>query len=387
MKMGERSSILQFQIQILRKEMEDYKQEICQQEDKKKNLIKRLEQLKEEQSGHMCELRKQIREKEKILDQKEQWSKEQVEHTVKENIMLKHNHEEELEELHCKLARLQVQEEVLQAEKEPWLLYKSEGMLENQQKIEKLEKDIADSQRIFQEMSEYYQRSHALAIEDIDRKTAQQSEEIKQQSLKKVKENVGRRNEMELKENDRLKQEVDVYFKKISELESNVWKLEMENLEHVDKLLSATPGDPQNSLMKAFHAPTASIGSPDIPSVSESIMQIIGETSPESADRPPCSIRPLKESEGAQEERDETPDTSQDHSEILSSSEYDFMGGIHVLPLKQKLCVIGTAAPLHHQPPLTDASLGPSTVTTQAIQSKVQQSHTSTLQSGRSDES
>ncbi|XP_073730455.1 coiled-coil domain-containing protein 83 isoform X4 [Misgurnus anguillicaudatus] len=335
----------------------------------------------------MCELRKQIREKEKILDQKEQWSKEQVEHTVKENIMLKHNHEEELEELHCKLARLQVQEEVLQAEKEPWLLYKSEGMLENQQKIEKLEKDIADSQRIFQEMSEYYQRSHALAIEDIDRKTAQQSEEIKQQSLKKVKENVGRRNEMELKENDRLKQEVDVYFKKISELESNVWKLEMENLEHVDKLLSATPGDPQNSLMKAFHAPTASIGSPDIPSVSESIMQIIGETSPESADRPPCSIRPLKESEGAQEERDETPDTSQDHSEILSSSEYDFMGGIHVLPLKQKLCVIGTAAPLHHQPPLTDASLGPSTVTTQAIQSKVQQSHTSTLQSGRSDES
>ncbi|XP_065112560.1 coiled-coil domain-containing protein 83 isoform X2 [Paramisgurnus dabryanus] len=330
MKMGERSSILQFQIQIKRNEIEDYKREICQQEDKKKTLIKRLEQLKEEQSGHVCELRKQIKEKEKILDQKEQWSKEQVEHNVKENIMLKHNHGKELEELHCKLARLQVQKEVLQAEKEPWLLYKKEGMLENQQKIEKLEKDIADSQRIFQEMSEYYQRSHALGIEDIDRKTAQQSEEIKQQSLKKVYKNVVRRNEMELKENERLKKEVDVYFKKISELESNVWKLEMENLEHVDKLLSDIPGDPQNSLRKAFHAPTASLGSPDIPSVSESIMQRSGETSLESVDRPPCSLRPLEEAEGAQEERDVTPDPPQDHSETLSSSEYDFM--VRLLP-------------------------------------------------------
>ncbi len=56
-------------------------------------------------------------------------------------------------ELHCKLARLQVQVKELQEEQQVWLQYKNEGSIKDQQKIQKLEKDIALTQRTYQEIS------------------------------------------------------------------------------------------------------------------------------------------------------------------------------------------------------------------------------------------
>lgn len=56
-------------------------------------------------------------------------------------------------ELRCKLARLQVQVKELQEEQQVWLQYKNEGSIKDQQKIQKLEKDIALTQRTFQEIS------------------------------------------------------------------------------------------------------------------------------------------------------------------------------------------------------------------------------------------
>lgn len=56
-------------------------------------------------------------------------------------------------ELHCKLARLQVQVKELQEEQQVWLQYKNEGSIKDQQNIQKLEKDIALTQRTYQEIS------------------------------------------------------------------------------------------------------------------------------------------------------------------------------------------------------------------------------------------
>lgn len=58
-----------------------------------------------------------------------------------------------VKELRCKLARLRVQVEELQTERQERLQYKNEGSIKDYQKIEKLEKHIASTQINFQELS------------------------------------------------------------------------------------------------------------------------------------------------------------------------------------------------------------------------------------------
>uniref|UniRef100_A0A673M9R8 Uncharacterized protein n=1 Tax=Sinocyclocheilus rhinocerous TaxID=307959 RepID=A0A673M9R8_9TELE len=126
-------AFIQFQIQVQMKEIEDFEEEICQLEDKKKKLIKLQEQLREEHRGHVRELQKQMKEQERNLEQRQREDEEQVERMARENLELKHKQEKELE----------VKE--LQAEQQVWLQYKNKGSIKDQQKIQKLEKDIAST--------------------------------------------------------------------------------------------------------------------------------------------------------------------------------------------------------------------------------------------------
>uniref|UniRef100_A0A671S438 Coiled-coil domain-containing protein 83-like n=1 Tax=Sinocyclocheilus anshuiensis TaxID=1608454 RepID=A0A671S438_9TELE len=280
------------------------------------------EQLREEHRGHVRELQKKMKEQERNLEQRQREDEEQVEGTARENLELKHKQEKELEELRCKLARLQVQVKELQEEQQVWLQYKNEGSIKDQQKIQKLEKDIALTQRTFQEISEYFQRSLVAAINETEQKVAQS-----------------------LKDGIQLAFEVPLYNEKVAVLESTVHKLEEEILD----LVSLSPGN-------EFLAQSASLGSHDTHNMDRNIMKISPEETSDLLDRPRYPLQPLTEVEGAQQKSNvtasgsTTTSTPPDYSEMFSG-QTDFTGPTHLGSLEQKLLwVIGKAYPLHPQP-------------------------------------
>ncbi|KAI2659762.1 Coiled-coil domain-containing protein 83 [Labeo rohita] len=298
-------AFIQFQIQVKKKEIQEFEEEVSQLEDKKQNLIN-LEQLKEEQRRHERDLQKQMKEHERNLEQRQREDEEQVKQVAQENLELKHKQEKELEELRCKLASLQVQVKELQVERETWLQYKNEGSIKDHQKIEKLEKDIALTQRIFQEISD-----------ESEQKVAQSVKDGIQLAFKKANENLDNESKLEIKEMQFLKKQVPLYKEKVAELESTVQKLEEEVLDLVSLI-------------------------------------------PELVNRPPYSLQPLAEVEGAQQKSDATTSTSStppDFSEMFNS-QIGFTGPMHLGRLEQKLlCVIGKAYPLH-PPPNDPADMG-----------------------------
>ncbi|XP_051542260.1 coiled-coil domain-containing protein 83-like isoform X2 [Myxocyprinus asiaticus] len=350
--------------------------------------MKLQEHLREEHAGQVNELHNQLKEQERNLEQSELAYKDQVESAVQSNLELKCKQEKELEELCCKLERLQVQLEEVQAERQEWLQYKNEGSMENQQKIQKLGKDIASTQTIFQEMSEYLQRSLTDAVEEIDKKTAQLHDETMQQAVERAFENLDNHIKRSIKLYDCLKKEVAVYIKEVSVFESTVQQLEKENLELVNKLLKDLD---DLSLGNAFHAHNARLGSYDDTHLDVTIMKISPEETPELVGRPPYTLQPLAEAEGAQHKRDVTdsgsitPSIALDLSKIFYSSETDFMGLMHLGPLEQRfLCVVGKAATLHPLP--SDLQMSQTEkwpVTSQIIQ-EFQKPQTST-QCGKTD--
>uniref|UniRef100_A0A8C1G4U8 Coiled-coil domain containing 83 n=1 Tax=Cyprinus carpio TaxID=7962 RepID=A0A8C1G4U8_CYPCA len=287
------------------------------------------EQLREEHRGHVRELQKKMKEQERNLEQRQREDEEQVECTARENLELKHKQEKELKELRCKLARLQVQVKELQEEQQVWLQYKNEGSIKDQQKIQKLEKDIALTQRTFQEISEYFQRSLVAAINETEQKVAQS-----------------------LKDGIQLAFEVPLYNEKVAVLESTVHKLEEEILD----LVYLSPGN-------EFLVQSASLGSHDTHNMDRNIMKINPEDTSELVDRARYPLQPLTEVKGAQQKSNVTASGSTttssppDFSEMFSG-QADFTGPTHLGSLEQKLLwVIGKAYPLH-PPPNDPADMG-----------------------------
>uniref|UniRef100_A0A8C2J147 Coiled-coil domain containing 83 n=1 Tax=Cyprinus carpio TaxID=7962 RepID=A0A8C2J147_CYPCA len=345
-------AFIQFQIQVKREEIQDFEEEICQLEDKKQKLIKLQEQLREEHRGHVRELQKKMKEQERNLEQRQREDEEQVECTARENLELKHKQEKELEELRCKLARLQVQVKELQEEQQVWLQYKNEGSIKDQQKIQKLEKDIALTQRTFQEISEYFQRSLVVAINETEQKVAQSLKDGIQLAFERAKENLDNTSKLEIKEMHWLKKQVPLYNEKVAVLESTVHKLEEEILD----LVSLSPGN-------EFLVQSASLGSHDTHNMDRNIMKINPEETSELFDRARYPLQPLTEVKGAQQKSNVTASGSTttssppDFSEMFSG-QADFTGPMHLGSLEQKLLwVIGKAYPLH-PPPNDPADMG-----------------------------
>ncbi|XP_056096261.1 coiled-coil domain-containing protein 83 [Rhinichthys klamathensis goyatoka] len=325
-------AFIQFQIQVKKKEIQDSKDEMCQLEDKNQKLIKLQEQLRVEKTRHVRELNKQIKERERNLEQRQREDEEQVKQTTQENLELKQEQEKHLEELRCKLARLQVQVEELQTDRQEWLQYKNEGSIKDHQKIEKLEKNIAFTQMIFQELSEHFQKSLAAAVEKDKQMEAQSIKDINQLALK-----------------------VPLYINRVAVLESTIQQLEKENLEHIDNLFQILcMDDPLVSQDDEFLAQSASVGSHDTRSTDRNITKISLEETSALVNRPPYSLQPLAEE--AQQERDATacdgttPSTPPDLSEMYSS-QTTFTRAMHLdLMGRILLCVIGKASTLHPPP-------------------------------------
>uniref|UniRef100_A0A8C1G4N3 Coiled-coil domain containing 83 n=1 Tax=Cyprinus carpio TaxID=7962 RepID=A0A8C1G4N3_CYPCA len=285
------------------------------------------EQLREEHRGHVRELQKKMKEQERNLEQRQREDEEQVECTARENLELKHKQEKELKELRCKLARLQVQVKELQEEQQVWLQYKNEGSIKDQQKIQKLEKDIALTQRTFQEISEYFQRSLVAAINETEQKVAQSLKDGIQLAFEVLQTPYCCLN---------CEYYVPLYNEKVAVLESTVHKLEEEILD----LVYLSPGN-------EFLVQSASLGSHDTHNMDRNIMKINPEDTSELVDRARYPLQPLTEVKGAQQKSNVTASGSTttssppDFSEMFSG-QADFTGPTHLGSLEQKLLwVIG----------------------------------------------
>ncbi|XP_039531756.1 coiled-coil domain-containing protein 83 [Pimephales promelas] len=324
-------AFIRFQIQVKKKEIHDYNDEMCQLEDKKQKLIKLQEQLREENTHHVCELSKRIKEQERDLEQRQGEYEVHVKQTTRENLELKLEQEKHQEELRSKLARLQVQVEELQTDMQELLQYKNEGSNKDHQKIEKLEKMIAYAQMNFQELSEYFQKSLAAAVEK------------------------NKQTEAKIEDKNQLALKVPLYIKKVAVLESTVQQLEKENLEHIDNLFKIRyMDDPLISQDDEFLAQSARAGSHDTRSMDRNITKISLEDTSALVNRPPYSLQPSAEE--AQQERDATacdgttPSTPPDLSKMYSS-QTTFTRPMHLDLMGWKLLhVIGKASPLHPPP-------------------------------------
>ncbi|XP_051765252.1 coiled-coil domain-containing protein 83 [Ctenopharyngodon idella] len=389
-------AFIQFQIQVKKKEIQDFKDEMFQLEDKQQQLIKLQEQLREKQTRRVRELNKQIKERERNLEQKQREDEEQVKNMAQENLEIKQEQEKELEELRCKLARLQVQVEELQKERQEWLQYKNEGSLKDHQKIEKLEKNIASTQKIFQELSEHFQRSLVAIVEETEQKISQSIAGVNQLAFKRAAENLNNDSKLMIEEHVCLNEQVPLYNKEIAVLESTVQQLEEENLEHVNNIFQILRmADPQFSQDNELLTQSASLGSHETSSMERNIMKISLEETSELVNRPPYPHQPLEEAEGAQQERDVTASDGTTPSTPPDLSKTNFKEPMHLDLLGRRLlCVIGKASPLHPPPndpmdvseemtfDLLQTAKWP--ITTKIINSKFQQSDS---QSGESDAS
>ncbi|KAG9351534.1 hypothetical protein JZ751_022785 [Albula glossodonta] len=146
-------AFITFQLQVKRKEVAEFQEEVSLLEYKNQRFKDQRKQLKEEQMGHVKTLHKQLKDKEGKLAQKEVICREQVEEAIQSHLDLVRSQEQELTDLQGDLRSLEEQVKVLQAEKQIWLDYKMVGSQENQQQIQQLENELTQMHKTFQEMS------------------------------------------------------------------------------------------------------------------------------------------------------------------------------------------------------------------------------------------
>lgn len=96
-KMTLAEAYINFQIELKRKEIQEFQEEVIQLDAQKHRLKELREQLREEQMGHISLLRKQAKEQERKLEQREVVNKEQVELALQQNLEMVRNQETELE--------------------------------------------------------------------------------------------------------------------------------------------------------------------------------------------------------------------------------------------------------------------------------------------------
>ncbi|XP_060764466.1 coiled-coil domain-containing protein 83 [Neoarius graeffei] len=228
-------SVMQFQIEVRSKEMEELKEEVRELEDKNQKLIELQDQLQEEQQRHISVLRKQAKEHERLFKEKEVANKEQVEQAVQQNQELRHIQEEELEELHRQLTSVQAQVEKLQVQRQAQQLFENMGSVDQQQ-IQKLQSELYAVQKNVQAISENIECCLKETICKIDKKTSQLVEREKQLAGERTLKQVDKNTFQNIEKNDWLKKVLVIYDDEVSELDVAVRNLEEENLEHMKQL-------------------------------------------------------------------------------------------------------------------------------------------------------
>ncbi|XP_030648071.1 coiled-coil domain-containing protein 83 [Chanos chanos] len=389
-------AVINFQIQVKRKEIDESKGEISQLEVINQRLLELREQLKEEQMVHVTELCKQVKEQERKLEQREVVNKEQVEHALQEKLEVAQGQEKQLSELRDELKNLEEQLLALQAERQIWLDYKNVGSQGHQRQIEHLETELSTLQTVFQETSEYIRKSHKEALNEIDENTTKIIDEKIRLAKETALKHQGKyRRQEELEINDFLKKKVAFYQKEVAVIEVAVQQLEAENLEHLEKLYDHGLADLPIS-RKVLLTRVTGLGQNDSSCLERTMQKISLTESSEPVNISPPPLHPVAEAQQAKMqawklEGDErvsscglsAPGPSADPPEDQSASPYgrqtNLQEPLHLGALEKKLLsVVGHAVPLHITSSETD---GPGNtlhtsqdgaLTTQIIRSRFQ---------------
>ncbi|XP_063059764.1 coiled-coil domain-containing protein 83 [Engraulis encrasicolus] len=223
-------SFMNFQIELKRKEIQEFNDDVVLLEARKQKLIELRDQILQEQKGHITVLRQQAKEQQRNLEQKGEAHKEQVEEALRHNQELSRNKTRELHELNQTLRNLNDQEILTRDEMNIWQQYKNIGRHRDEEQIKKLQDELSELQSGFDEMSENIHRSLEVTFSEIDKKKFQSLDMKKNLATERAIKHLDKKSGQEVKENAWLLKEVALFKVEVSDLEEAVQKMEEENI-------------------------------------------------------------------------------------------------------------------------------------------------------------
>ncbi|XP_059577928.1 coiled-coil domain-containing protein 83 isoform X2 [Alligator mississippiensis] len=167
-------ALLAFQIQIKEEAIDRLLLELKELEEKNEKYRERNKQLKEEQLGYIKDLLNDLKKHEKLLEEKEVVTRDDVEEAMKEQ---------------CQYVR--------------------------------------DQEQL---LKEFYRSTLQMTKDKIDRMVEKQKSQKKEWATENAVQHIDKSSCREIKENEWLKEEVEVYKKEVSDLEASAQLLEEENI-------------------------------------------------------------------------------------------------------------------------------------------------------------
>ncbi|XP_075706057.1 coiled-coil domain-containing protein 83 [Rhinoderma darwinii] len=235
-KMTFAEGLLAYQIQMKESRIEELLAEVRQVEEKNVRYKERNQRLKAEQSGHIKELLSEAKTQEKELEKKEVVNREQVDEAIKEKWEYIRQEEILFEELRCEINGLEQQIMLAEAEKDYWLQYKNVGSREDANQIHHLQEEISNIKQNFTEIDEYFTKSLEKTKDEIDKETEKKMDQTREMATQHAVKHIDDESRKEMKENEWLKREADIYRKDCHDLEVSVCKIEQENLQLINHL-------------------------------------------------------------------------------------------------------------------------------------------------------
>ncbi|NXE10181.1 CCD83 protein, partial [Lophotis ruficrista] len=164
-------------------------------------------------------------------------TRDDVEESLKAMWQYGKDKEQLLKDLHSQIEETDRKLSAKQSERDYWLEYKNVGSKEQADKIMSLEKDIKEVKEDLHRTREYYRNALTAVKEEKDRLLERHVELSKEQAPENAVRYLDKNIRREIEENKWLKEEVQIYRKKVSDLEASIQLLEEENIGLVTKLI------------------------------------------------------------------------------------------------------------------------------------------------------
>ncbi|KGL90216.1 Coiled-coil domain-containing protein 83, partial [Charadrius vociferus] len=166
-------------------------------------------------------------------------TRDDVEESLKATWQYVRDKEQLLKDLHSQIEETGQRLSEKQAERDYWLEYKNVGSKIQANKIMNLEKDIKQVKDDHHRATEYYRNTLKAVKEENDRLVERHMKFCKEQAPENAVRYLDKNCCREIEENERLKEEVKVYQKEVSDLKASIQLLEEENISLVTKLIDS----------------------------------------------------------------------------------------------------------------------------------------------------
>uniref|UniRef100_UPI00398ECCF4 coiled-coil domain-containing protein 83 n=1 Tax=Pristiophorus japonicus TaxID=55135 RepID=UPI00398ECCF4 len=236
-------AFLGFRFQLKAKAIEKFTHEIEVHEEINARYRERNEQLMKEQKEHIKVLLIKARELEKELESREIIHNEQVEQAMKEKLELIKQNKQQVKEMLYQINELEQEIRKVEEVKVYWLEYKNVGRFEHSKYINVRENELVEMAKNFSEMKDYFNRLLERAKEESDTLMNEQMDEKKALASQKAISYMGRDSCQEVRENDWLKKELNLYSLEFANIEQAVQKVEEENLDILGQLFDCQISD------------------------------------------------------------------------------------------------------------------------------------------------